>query len=211
MRTDDLIGALAQAANPPPLNLARLGAEVAAVTALAGALFLALAGTRADLAAHLVQPLIALKTAFPLTLALIALPLMLRSLRPEARLGAGAALFALPLLAAAALWLWTFTHTAPPARFVDVGVLSLAECMGLILAISALPAWATLRLIMRGASLHPARTGALAGLAVSAEAASFYSLFCTQDNPLFYLTWYGTAMALVTLAGAVLGRRWLRW
>lgn len=211
MRTEELIGALAQAQAEPPLRTARLGAQVAGVTALMAALFLALAGTRTDLAGHLAQPLIATKTLFPLTLALIALPLMLHSLRPEARGSLWAGLFALPTLGAALLWGWAFTHTAPEARFAEVGVLSLAECLGLNLAISALPAWATLRLIARGASLHPHRTGALAGLAVSAEAASFYSLFCTQDNPLFYLTWYGTAMAVVTLVGATFGARLLRW
>ncbi len=51
----------------------------------------------------------------------------------------------------------------------------------------------------------------MAGLVVGAGAATGYSFFCLQDNPLFYVTWYGTAIALSAVAGAWLGARRLRW
>ena len=52
---------------------------------------------------------------------------------------------------------------------------------------------------------------ALAGLAAGAGAAAGYSLFCTRDNPVFYVPGYGLAIGLVALLGAWAGRRILRW
>ena len=75
----------------------------------------------------------------------------------------------------------------------------------------ALPLWVVLRLAARGAPTRPALTGTLAGLVVGSGAAAGYSFFCLQDNPLFYVTWYGTAIALTMIAGAWLGARRLRW
>lgn len=213
MRTEDLIAALGQSAEATParpLAPARLGAQVGAVVALVVGLFLTVLGPRAGLGTVIAEPLVATKTALPCVLALIGFPLAFGSLRPEAR-GARIWLFALPALAAAGLWAVSYTTTAPQARFADVWLGSVAECLGLIVLLSALPAWVALRLARRGAPQHPARSGALIGLAVSAAAATGYSFFCTQDNPLFYLTWYGAAMAVVTLASARLGARWLGW
>jgi hypothetical protein len=51
----------------------------------------------------------------------------------------------------------------------------------------------------------------LAGLAVAAGAATGYSLFCVQDNPLFFVTWYGAAIVIVAGLCALAGGRVLRW
>lgn len=214
MRTEELIGALEAAAQARParmLTARRLGAEVAGLVALAVAVFLLTFGPRDNLGAVIGLPLVAIKTALPFTLALITLPLALASLRPEAKLGPRLWLFALPATVAVGLWALTFLRTPAPARFVEVTPGALAECLGLILVLATLPALAALRLARRGAPTHPARAGALFGLAVSAGAATGYSFFCTQDNPLFYLTWYGVAIAAVTLVSARLGARWLAW
>lgn len=212
MKTEELIGALgAQPLPAPALDPRRLGAQVVALVALVVAVFLAVLGPRDGLGQALAEPLVALKTALPLTLAALAYPLALASLRPEARPGARGWLLAAPGAVTAALWGITFLRTPAPARFAEVSPASLAECLVLIPLISALPAWAALKLAQRGAPSHPARTGALLGLAVSASAAAGYSFFCIRDNPLFYITWYGVAIALVTLASALAGHRWLRW
>jgi hypothetical protein len=42
-------------------------------------------------------------------------------------------------------------------------------------------------------------------------ATSVYSLVCTEDSPLFYVTWYGLGILLVAGLGAALGARLLRW
>lgn len=211
MNTEDLIRRLA--ADPAPLVLrpVALGALILGVTAAAAAAFLAVAGVRADLAPAMARPWVPLKTLLPLALALLAMVAALRQMRPEARAGRWLGLLLLPLAAAVALWGTSFAGQAPGARFADVSVLSVAECLGLILLIATAPAVLALRLMRQGASVAPRLSGALTGLAVSAAAATGYSFFCIQDNPLFFLTWYGVAMALVTGAGAMAGGRMLTW
>ena len=118
---------------------------------------------------------------------------------------------ALPLALAAGLWGGGFVTLPDAARFAQFTPLAIVECVGLILVIAALPLWVVLRLSARGAPTRPALTGALAGLVVGSGAAAGYSFFCLQDNPLFYVTWYGTAIALTMIAGAWLGARRLRW
>ena len=84
-------------------------------------------------------------------------------------------------------------------------------CFFAIMLVSALPLAAGLRVLGGGASPAPMLSGAALGLAVGSLAATLYAFFCTQDSPLFFLTWYGLAIAVVTLAGAVAGRGMLRW
>ncbi|NJL07877.1 MAG: DUF1109 domain-containing protein, partial [Methylacidiphilales bacterium] len=56
-----------------------------------------------------------------------------------------------------------------------------------------------------------ARAGAVAGLAAGALAATLYAAHCPDDSPLFVASWYGLSIAFVTVAGAALGVRLLRW
>jgi hypothetical protein len=50
-----------------------------------------------------------------------------------------------------------------------------------------------------------------AGLAAGAIAAAIYAWHCPDDSPLFLATWYTITIAGVTVGGALLGRRLLRW
>lgn len=211
MKTDDLIAALAAQPAPQPLWLPGLALRIIGITALACVVFLLVLGPRADLASALIRPEVVMKTALPALICTIALWLAVRQARPRLHPRAGLAGLALPLGIALGLWLLAFATRAPEARFADVTPPALAECLGLILLISALPATMALRILQRGAPTAPALAGALAGLASSAGAATGYSLFCMQDNPLFYVTWYGAAIGIVTLASAVAGSRMLRW
>jgi hypothetical protein len=45
----------------------------------------------------------------------------------------------------------------------------------------------------------------------AALAATVYAAHCTDDSPLFVATWYSLAIAFVTVVGAVIGSRVLRW
>lgn len=211
MKTDDLILNLAQEPVSPPLYPGRIGALMLAVTGLCCVLFLLLFGVRDGLPGLLMQPLVAAKTLLPAFVGLLALPVLLALLRPEGRGAAHVARLLLPLAIAAGLWGLGFVLRPAAARFADVTLFSVAECVGLIVLIGALPLWAAMRLLRCGATVRPVLTGALAGLVVGAGAATGYSFFCLQDSPLFYVTWYGTAIALLAGAGAWLGARRLRW
>jgi hypothetical protein len=51
----------------------------------------------------------------------------------------------------------------------------------------------------------------IAGLAAAGISATFYASSGDEDSPLFVLLWYPIAVAIVALAGYLLGRRLLRW
>jgi len=65
--------------------------------------------------------------------------------------------------------------------------------------------------LRKGAPSQPGLAGAVAGLAASGIAATFYASNCTDDSPLFVMTWYPLAILIVTAAGYVVGRTLLRW
>lgn len=211
MRTEQLIAALAADAPAPPFRPAALAAAILAVAAVSAALFLVAAGPRPDLAAALAVPTTLAKTLLSALVAAVALALAFALARPDRHRKARLWWLALPAAAAAGLWLQGFAMRAPEQRFAEMTPFYVAECFGLIVALSIPAAIVALRLLRRGASLSPALSGALTGLGVSAAAATGYSFFCTQDNPVFYVTWYGAAMLAVSAACAWAGRRYLAW
>ena len=213
MRTEDLIAELAAA--PAPADRGALPRS--AVTALgigllvAAGIFAVFYGPRPGLVGELADPVIAAKTILPLILGLLALPLALTAVRPAARPDpALRAIWALPA-AVAALFALAFATTAPAARLADFIGHSIPVCLPSILLLSA-PAGALLiRALRAGAPEHPARAGAWAGLAAAGFATALYSLFCTENSPLFYAVWYTLGIALATGLGALAGARFLRW
>ena len=212
MKTDDLIATLASDPAVLPLRANRIGAGIVALTMVCVAAFLMLAGLRSDLLAALTTPVVAAKTVLPLLLCGVALFTVLRMMRPEgadtARYhGIGWLVLALCLM----LFVIGFSTQTRPQWFGELSPLSVGQCLGFIVLLS-LPALAvSFALVRKGASTAPARSGAALGLAVSAGAAAGYSLYCTQDNPIFFVTWYGLAILIVTALGAVAGDRFLRW
>ena len=157
MQTDDLVTWLAAEPPPPPLAPRRLAGWIAFAVLAAAGLFLTVAGTRPHLAQALAQPLVLAKTLLPAALALVALPLAVQSIRP----GAVPARWVLLLPLALALVLGGVSLLAQPpaARLAEYTPVFIAECVGLILAIAALPLLVALRLLRRGASTRPASTG----------------------------------------------------
>ncbi|MBA4351590.1 MAG: DUF1109 domain-containing protein [Rhodobacter sp.] len=212
MKTEDLIGILAADSVPPPmLRPKRIAGLVLVVMAVAVTLFLWSFGIRDSVAQAMMQPQVAAKTLLPLALCAIALPFALVQMRPGAAQVVRLRWLAVPLGVAAGLWLWAFVTLPPEARFVEVSPFSLTECLGLISGLSLLPLGVLLLMMRRGASAAPMRAGAMAGLGVAGGIAAGYSLFCVMDNPLFYVTWYGVAIAAITALGAVAGGWLLRW
>lgn len=206
--TEDLIRALSQHPAPPPFRpAAALGAML--VPALTGlGLFLLAFGPRPDLTTAWQQLPVLAKSVLPALLALSAVWLALRSSWPEGRVTLWP--LAVPALAALALVLWRLAVTDAPLLAETLGQTALA-CLISITALSALPLVAGIMMLRRAAPTRPALTGALLGLAVGGGIAAGYALHCTEDSPLFFVTWYGLAIALVGAGGGWLGRRFLRW
>lgn len=84
-------------------------------------------------------------------------------------------------------------------------------CLMAIPVIAVGPLVGLLLAFRSGAPTSPMRAGASAGLVASALAATFYAAHCTDDSPLFIAAWYSLAIAFVTVVGAVIGSRALRW
>ena len=211
MKTEDLITSLSGTPAAAPFAPVKLAAGMAAFVLAPVALFLGIFGTRPGLALALTNPVVPFKTAIPLLVCLTSAALALRLARPEARPGRLPYLYLIPGSIALALWIGAFALLPATARFAEVTAAGLAECLGSIPLLSILPAIAALRLLRRGASTVPALSATLAGLMAASGAAAGYSLFCTRDNPLFFITWYGVAIVIVTAATRHFGRRMLVW
>jgi hypothetical protein len=84
-------------------------------------------------------------------------------------------------------------------------------CSPLIVVLSIGPMIAALWALKGLAPTRLALAGAAAGALAGAEAAFVYALHCTEMQAPFLAVWYVTGMALPALAGALLGRRLLRW
>jgi len=84
-------------------------------------------------------------------------------------------------------------------------------CLTIIPLLSIGPLACFLLALRHGAPGRPAFAGAVAGLASAGIAATFYAANCNDDSPLFVLLWYPIAISAVTAAGALAGRRLLRW
>lgn len=211
MKTEDLIATLSAAPAPAPLRPARMAGLIGLSIAAPLALFLGLAGVRPDLALAWSNPVVPVKTLLPLSLSLMSGVLLLRLARPEAAPGRLPWLFALPGAVVVVMWLGTYWLRPPETRFAELRPGALAECLCIIPLLSVLPTLAALRIMRQGASIRPGLSAMLAGLTAASGSAAGYSLFCTRDNPLFFLTWYGVAILAVTLVATHLGKRRLTW
>jgi hypothetical protein len=65
--------------------------------------------------------------------------------------------------------------------------------------------------LRHGAPTRPELAGAVAGVLAGGIAATFYAAHCTDDSPLFVVTWYTIAIAGLALVGAAAAHRLVRW
>lgn len=212
MRTDELINALA--ADVPAVNASRVERRfylkllAGAVPALVAVLFL---GLRPDLGAAWQLPMFWTKLLLPASVTVAALVALHRLTHPGMRLGSVLAAVAVPV---AAVWMLAgAVLLAAPAQERPALVFGETwfECPVTITLLS-LPA---LALAFRAArELAPTRlslAGGAAGLFAGAAAAFAYALHCPETQPPFLAVWYVLGMSIPTVAGALLGRRLLRW
>ena len=211
MKTDDLINLLAQDA-PVRTRIGKaLTLAVIAGILISGGLFFAVIGFRADIDTAMETVRFLFKFVVTIALAATACAVVFRIGRPGVSLRLwGWTLLAAPLLLLAAVAAemavvpadsWSARMIGHNARF----------CLTLIPLLSIGPLACFLMALRHGAPEKPGAAGAVAGLAASGIAATFYASNCTDDSPLFVLLWYPIAIAMVTAAGYILGRRLLRW
>lgn len=213
MTTEALIAALATDAPAGPGLRARLrrwllpGLPLAGL-AMIGALALSL-GLRDGLGGVLASPVLG-KTLLPLAVAVVALLVALRQSRPLAP-PPGSALPAVLALLVAGLLALALALTPPSGWLAAAVGPSIPVCLLTIPLLALLPTAVLLGALRQGASLDPARTGRMAGLAAGGLAAAVYSLHCPEDNPLFFVVWYGLGVLIAGEIGRLAGTRALRW
>ena len=211
MRTDELIRTLVADVQPAPGVGKTLAVALAMVFALVATAFVLVLGPRPDIASAATTVRFDLKIVQMALLFGAALMLALRLSVPGAsawRAGAGVAAVALLIAAAMALEL----AVLPRAKWLTVAIGSNAlVCLPAIMSMGLPLLAAALYAFRLGAPTRPALTGAVAGLAAGAAAAVVYATHCTDDLPLFVALWYGIALSVLTVIGALVGRVVLRW
>lgn len=214
MKTDDLINALAvdTATRKPPVSRT-VWIAAAIGTVVSAALLVATIGVRDDLLFVAAQSLdFALKVMFTVAVTVPAYFVYKRSARPDGNPAAlTPVLIALPLAVLAGGVCYALMSTAVS----DVGDVVLSpnwsRCMIVIPLLSIAPLVATLYALRQGAPANPTAAGAAAGLLSSGLAATLYATHCDADSPLFFAVWYPLGIAAMTMIGAVIGSRILRW
>ena len=211
METDQLIRTLAadNAYRARPVSFV-LALALLAAAPVSVALFFAELGVRPDGMTAMRNPFFDLKFAVTLALAISAIAVSLHLSRPEASLRGFGWMLLIPagLLVAGISGEMMMPQRLPMMTRL-VGSNS-RVCLTAIPALSLPLLAAALIGLRRGAPARPALAGAIAGLLSAGLAATLYAAPCTDDSPLFVVTWYTLATALVTAIGALAGSRMLR-
>jgi hypothetical protein len=215
MKIDDLVATLARD-DPRP---ARLGPTVtvtiAAIAALALVLTISIAwlNPRAEFAAELASHsrLFLLKLIFTISIVAGTLPIVRDLSVPGRRVGWRSLLAALPFVVIMALALRELAGLPVNEWPHHLGHASWVECLWQIPALS-IPAFVILAMAVRRlAPTNLVCTGAYVGLLAGGIGAVGYVLHCHDDEVAFVAFSYTSAILGMTLIGALLGPRVLRW
>ena len=212
MRTDDLVHALVADSHAAQSSIGRQFALAIAIGfAISAVLFWVTLGPRPDIAAAAVTVRFDLKIIEALLLAATAGALALRLAQPGANTRPQTIVMAAaPILLVIAVIAELLIVPASQWQAKLVGDNSII-CLTAIPLLS-LPLLAAMLLALHhGAPTSRGAAGAAAGLVAGGFAAALYATQCTDDSPLFVAAWYSIAIGAVTVLGAVLGRRLLRW
>ena len=130
-----------------------------------------------------------------------------------ARPGARVVLWPLAAVSAVAIGLWIAAWLAVPPEALRMAIVgkAMVGCLTTIPLLAVLPTAAVLVALRQGAPTRPRLAGAVAGLAGGGLAAALYATYCIEDSPLFFVTWYGTAILAVAAISALVAGRVLRW
>jgi hypothetical protein len=211
MKTDELIRALASDTMParPLAKALALGLIPALVLSAIGLIWTL--GVRQDLGSAILNPMSLMRFVLTGALFVVSLRLALLLARPEAV--PLVRLWPLSVIAATAAGLVASALVSTPSSSWQMAMTgkTMTTCLVAIPILSVLPVSAVLFVLRHGASTAPALAGAAAGLAGGAGAAAIYAMYCTEDSPIFYVTWYGCAILGVTALSSLIGAKLLRW
>ncbi len=215
MNTENLIQYLSRNARPQPSLSPAAAVMIAAIAALVVALVLSIVWLtpRADLViAEIGQNhVFLLKIAFALAVVFSALPVVRDLSIPGRRLGFWTLLTVLPFTAIAILAVHELWHLSVRQWSHHVGLASTLECLWQIPAL-AIPALAILMIAVRRlAPTDLVRTGAYIGLAAGGIGALGYAFHCHDDSLAFVAIFYTLAIFEMTILGALLGPKLLKW
>ena len=212
MKTEQLIRTLAadNAHRARPVGLVLALALLAAMP-VAVAMFLAGLGVRPDVMTAMHNPFFNLKFVETLALAVSAIVVSLHLSRPEASVKGWGWLLLIPVgILAGGIAVEMMMPQKVPMMTRLVGSNS-RVCLTAI-PLMSLPLLAAALIGLRhGAPTRPAIAGAIAGLLSAGLAATLYASHCTDDSPLFVVTWYTIATALVAAVGALVGSKVLKF
>ena len=211
MKTSHLIDALASDA-PLRGGLVRaLKTALFAGNVMAGLIFFIWIGFRPDIMVAAETMRFLLKFAITIPIATAATAALLRISRPGTDLGGwGWALAISPAILIVAVIVEL--NVLPERLWVMNLIGNNAEhCLAMIPLLALGPLACLLVALREGAPTRPGLAGAIAGLAASGIAATYYATNCTDDSPLYVATWYPLATGIVVLAGYLGGRTFLRW
>jgi hypothetical protein len=211
MKTDQLIDVLASD-TPVGWTLTR-AVKMALVVGnvIAAVIFFACIGFRPDIMAATETTRFLLKFLITIPIATAATAALLRISQPGATLGvSGWALAIAPAILIVAV---IVELNVLPERLWVMTMLgnNVSHCLALIPLLAVGPLACLLVALRAGAPTNPGLAGAIAGVAASGIAATYYATNCTDDSPLFVATWYPLATAVVVFAGYLGGRTFLRW
>jgi hypothetical protein len=210
VETDDLIELLVKDSVPWRFRSILAGA-VAGGIIIAAIAFLVGIGFRPDISEALSSNRFLFKFVVTVSLAVTAIWVTLSVGRPGgslARRGLALAIAPALLACAAVVELLVLPESQWMPRLVGHNA---RFCLTLIPLLSIGPLACLLAALREGAPSSPGLAGAVAGLAASGIAATFYAANCTDDSVLFVMTWYPIATLIVTTAGYLIGRKLLRW
>jgi hypothetical protein len=211
MKTDDLIARLADIPAPVRAPARTLAFGISGGLAVSFALMLASLGLRQDLGAALATPMFWMKLGYALTLAVLALPLLLSLSRPTGGLTRSAYLLLVPFGIFALMAMYHLMEAPPEARMHLVMGDTWRACSRSIFALS-LPVLVGVFLSLR--QLAPTRlvaAGTVAGILAGASGTFVYAFHCFESAAPFIAIWYTLGMAAVGVLGGLLGRWLLRW
>lgn len=213
MKTDDLVAMLATGVTPVPPHAASrpMGLALLLGVPVSLAMLLLGFGVRRDLPRVIDVPMFWLKLAFPLCIALAAFVVVQRLARPGVPVRRAWWALVAPVVMVFAMALVVWFATPVPERLPSLMGVSWRTCAASI-SLMALPIFAlALLALKRLAPTQPALAGAAAGALAGGLGAAIYALYCVEMAAPFLAVWYTAGMLVPVLAGALLGRRWLRW